>query len=79
MSNSCAVRSPAAIPPINQIELAGTYAVVDVELNADTDWNQYCQGVLQSDLKCGKITQVDSGPDFIAGCQDEGRALTASH
>jgi hypothetical protein len=31
------------------------------------------------DLKSGKIARVDSGPDFIAGCQDEGRALLASH
>lgn len=50
-----------------------------VQLNADTDWNQYCQRVLQSDLKSGKIAQVDSAPDFIAGCTDEGRALVASH
>lgn len=50
-----------------------------VQLNADTDWNQYCQRVLQSDLKSGKIAQVDSAPDFIAGCTDEGRALVSSH
>ncbi|MFA1701358.1 hypothetical protein ACDT10_00380 [Mycobacterium intracellulare] len=50
-----------------------------VQLNAGTDWNQYCQRVLQSDLKSGKIAQVDSAPDFIAGCTDEGRALVASH
>jgi hypothetical protein len=49
-----------------------------VQLNPSTDLNQYCQRVLASDLKSGKIARVDSSPDFIAGCQDEGRALTAS-
>jgi hypothetical protein len=50
-----------------------------VQLNPGTDLNQYCQQVLMGDLKGGKIARVDSGPDFIAGCQDEGRALLASH
>ncbi|GKU35449.1 hypothetical protein [Mycobacterium montefiorense] len=48
-----------------------------VQLSPSTDLNQYCQKVLMSDLKSGKIARVDSGPDFIAGCQDEGRALLA--
>jgi hypothetical protein len=50
-----------------------------VKLDPGTDLNQYCQQVLMGDLKSGKIARVDSGPDFIAGCQDEGRALLASH
>lgn len=50
-----------------------------VQLSPGTDLNQYCQRVLNSDLKSGKIGRVDSGPDFIAGCQDEGRTLIASH
>ena len=49
-----------------------------VQLNPSTDLNQYCQRVLASDLKSGKIARVDSPPDFIAGCQDEGRTLLAS-
>jgi hypothetical protein len=50
-----------------------------VQLDPGTDLGQYCQRVLMSDLKSGKIARVDSSPDFIAGCQDEGRALLASH
>jgi hypothetical protein len=49
-----------------------------VQLDPVTDLNQYCQQILMGDLKSGKIARVDSGPDFIAGCQDEGRALLAS-
>ncbi|BAX92033.1 hypothetical protein [Mycobacterium shigaense] len=49
-----------------------------VQLNPGTDLGQYCQRVLQSDLKSGKIARVDSPPDFIAGCQDEGHALLGS-
>jgi hypothetical protein len=48
-----------------------------VDFNAGTDLNQYCQQVLLGDLKSGKIARVDSGPDFIDGCQDEGRVLLA--
>ncbi|WP_231996896.1 hypothetical protein [Mycobacterium scrofulaceum] len=46
-----------------------------VQLGPSTDWAQYCQRVLNSDLKSGKVSRVDSPADFIAGCQDEGRAL----
>lgn len=49
-----------------------------VQLNPSTDLGQYCQRVMMSDLKSGKIGRVDSPPDFIAGCQDEGRTLIAS-
>jgi hypothetical protein len=75
----------AAADPNSPSYLQGKQAIDEqiqhyhVQLSADTDWNEYCQKVLQSDLKSGKIAQVDSGPDFIAGCQDEGRALLASH
>lgn len=34
---------------------------------------------LESDLKRDAILQVDSTPDFIASCADQGRALIASH
>lgn len=49
-----------------------------VQLSPTTDWAQYCQRVLNSDLKSGKISRVESPADFIAGCQDEGRTLIAS-
>ncbi|WP_231981047.1 MULTISPECIES: hypothetical protein [unclassified Mycobacterium] len=50
-----------------------------VQLSPSTDWGQYCQRVLNSDLKSGKISRVDSPADFVAGCGDEGRALVAAH
>jgi hypothetical protein len=49
-----------------------------VQLNPSIDLNRYCQGVLMGDLKRGKFARVDSAPDFIAGCRDEGRTLLAS-
>lgn len=49
-----------------------------VQLDPATDLTQYCQQILMGDLKSGKIARVDSGPDFIAGCQDEGRSLLAA-
>jgi hypothetical protein len=49
-----------------------------VQLDSGTDLTQYCQQVLMGDLKSCKIARVDSGPDFVAGCQDEARALLAS-
>jgi hypothetical protein len=49
-----------------------------VQLKPSTDLNGYCQVVLMNALKSGKISRVDSGPDFIAGCQDEARAAIAS-
>jgi hypothetical protein len=48
-------------------------------LNVTTDWNRYCDQILEGNLKSGKVLQVDSPPDFIAGCTDEGRALLAPH
>jgi hypothetical protein len=49
-----------------------------VQLNLGTDLNQYCQQLLLGDLKRGRFARVDSGPDFVGGCQDEGRALLAA-
>jgi hypothetical protein len=45
------------------------------------DWfqdQQYCQQLLTGVLKSGMVPRIDSREDFIAGCQDEGRALLAS-
>lgn len=49
-----------------------------VQLNPGTDLIQYCQQLLMGNLKSGKIARVESGPDFLAGCQDEARAVIAS-
>lgn len=49
-----------------------------VQLNPGTDLSQYCQQLLMGNLKSGKLARVDSGPDFLAGCQDEARAVLAS-
>lgn len=49
-----------------------------VQFPASTNWQDYCQEELRNVLKSGKISRVDSSSDFIAGCQDEGRALAAS-
>jgi hypothetical protein len=50
-----------------------------VQLTPGTDLHQYCETLLRSDLKGGQIARVDSPPDYVTGCQDEGRALLASH
>lgn len=74
----------AAADPNSPSYVQGKQAITDqiqhyhVQLNANTDWNTYCEQVLESDLKRGAILQVDSTPDFIAGCTDQGRALIAS-
>ncbi|OBA57450.1 hypothetical protein A5647_23375 [Mycobacterium sp. 1100029.7] len=49
-----------------------------VRFPADIDWASYCQEDLKNVLKSGIMHQVDSGPDFIAGCTDEGRRLLAT-
>ncbi|WP_082984613.1 MULTISPECIES: hypothetical protein [unclassified Mycobacterium] len=49
-----------------------------VQFPPDTDWQAYCQKELGNVTKSGLMPRVDSPPDFIAGCQDEGRALLAS-
>jgi len=49
-----------------------------VQLKPSTDLEQYCRSLLGNVLKSGLIPRVDSPPDFVAGCQDEGRALQAS-
>jgi hypothetical protein len=43
-----------------------------------SDLTGYCNTLLGFELKSGQIARVDSPPDFIAGCQDEGRALLPS-
>jgi hypothetical protein len=40
-----------------------------------TDLTQYCNILLGWETKSGHIAQVDSPPDFIAGCEDEGHVL----
>ena len=49
-----------------------------VQFPAGTNWQDYCQEELRNVLKSGKVSRVDSPSDFVAGCQDEGRALTPS-
>lgn len=49
-----------------------------VQFPADTDWPTYCEQVRANALRTGQILQIDSPPDFIAGCQDEGRTLVPS-
>ncbi|AGZ51821.1 hypothetical protein PJK45_29095 [Mycobacterium kansasii] len=80
------VFAPAAVADPNSPSYSQGKQAIDeqvqqyhVQLNPGTDLNQYCQQVLMGDLKSGKIARVDSGPDFLAGCQDEGRALLTSH
>jgi hypothetical protein len=50
-----------------------------VQFPPSTDWQKYCQEELGNVTKSGIMPRVDSPPDFIAGCQDEGRAIVASH
>ncbi len=42
------------------------------------DLTRYCNTLLGFELKSGQLAWVDSPPDFIAGCQDEGRKLLPS-
>jgi hypothetical protein len=44
-----------------------------------TDLTRYCNTLLGFELKSGQVARVDSPPDFIAGCQDEGRVLLPSN
>jgi hypothetical protein len=53
-------------------------SVRHVQFPADTDWQAYCEQVRTNVLRTGQVLQIDSTADFIAGCQDEGRALTGS-
>ncbi|CAM5707377.1 hypothetical protein MAUB1S_05165 [Mycolicibacterium aubagnense] len=39
------------------------------------DLTRYCNTLLGFELKSGHLARVDSPPDFIAGCQDEGHRL----
>lgn len=40
-----------------------------------SDLTRYCNTLLGFELKSGQLARVDSPPDFIAGCQDEGQKL----
>ncbi len=42
------------------------------------DLTRYCNTLLGFELKSGHLARVDSPPDFIAGCQDEGQTLLAA-
>ena len=42
------------------------------------DFTRYCNTLLGFTLKTGQLARVDSPPDFIAGCQDEGQTLLPS-
>lgn len=49
-----------------------------VQFPSDTDWPTYCEQVRTNALRTGQILHIDSPADFVAGCQDEGRALASS-
>jgi hypothetical protein len=42
------------------------------------DLATYCNTLLGFELKSGQIARVNSPPDFIAGCEDEGHTLLPS-
>lgn len=48
-----------------------------VQLTANDDLHQYCESLLRNVLKSGRVARVDSPPDFVASCEDEGRVLIA--
>lgn len=48
-----------------------------VQLTATDDLHQYCESLLRNVLKSGRVARVDSPPDFVASCEDEGRVLIA--
>lgn len=50
-----------------------------VQLGDDSGLDSYCRNLLQNALRTGQIARVESPSDFIAGCQDEGRAIVAAH
>ncbi|BBY24080.1 hypothetical protein [Mycobacterium stomatepiae] len=73
----------AVADPGSPSYLQGKQAIDDqvqqhhVQFPAGTNWQDYCQEELRNVLKSGKVARVDSPPDFIAGCSDEGRALAS--
>jgi hypothetical protein len=77
---SPAARADSGSPSYNQ----GKQAIDDqvlrrhVQLTPSDDLHEYCQSLLGNVTKSGMMPRVDSPPDFVAGCQDEGRALLAS-
>lgn len=86
ISAAAVVFAPAAgadpgSPSYNQ----GKQAIDDQVLNRHVQWPpgtdlyQYCDHLRANALKTGMMARVDSPSDFIAGCQDEGNALIASH
>jgi hypothetical protein len=81
---ACAASPAAAADPGSPSYNAGKQAIDDqvnvhhVQFPADTDWQAYCEESLRGVLKTGQVLRVDSAPDFIAGCQDEGHALLPS-
>jgi hypothetical protein len=50
-----------------------------VQLTDPSGLGTYCKNLLQNALRTGQILRVESPTDFLAGCQDEGQALVASH
>ncbi|MCV7386367.1 hypothetical protein H7K14_21410 [Mycolicibacter longobardus] len=48
-----------------------------VPLTATDDLHQYCESLLRNVLKSGRVARVDSPPDFVASCEQEGRVLIA--
>lgn len=42
------------------------------------DLTRYCNTLLGFELKSGHLARVDSPPEFIAGCYDEGQKLLPS-
>jgi hypothetical protein len=86
ISAATVVFAPAAgadpgSPSYNQGKQAVDDQVLNrhVQLTPGTDLYQYCDRLRANVLKTGSMARVDSPPDFIAGCQDEGNALIASH
>jgi hypothetical protein len=82
MSAAVVVCCPtAAADPGSPSYQQGKQAVDDqvqqhhVQFPAGTNWPEYCQEELRNVLKSGKVARVDSAPDFVAGCQDEGRLV----
>ena len=86
ISAAAVVFAPAAgadpgSPSYNQGKQAVDDQVLNrhVQLTPGTDLYQYCDRLRANVLKTGSMARVDSPSDFIAGCQDEGNALIASH
>lgn len=49
-----------------------------IQLHDDGTLDVYCKSLLQDSLRTGKILQVDSVTDYMNGCLDEARAVSAS-